>query len=44
MKDELVSRKMGGWCWYGTSTFRETDNVVKFMTFVQDIFLMKCKN
>ena len=36
MKDELVSRKMGGWCWYGTNTFRETDNVGKFMTFVQD--------
>ncbi|HDR7764815.1 MULTISPECIES: hypothetical protein [Bacillus cereus group] len=36
MKDELVSRKMGGWCWYGTNTFKETDNVGKFMTFVQD--------
>ncbi|MGD7006998.1 hypothetical protein [Metabacillus sp. 84] len=36
MKGELVSRKMGGWCWYGTNTFRETDNVGKFMTFVQE--------
>lgn len=35
MKDELVSHKMGGWCWYGTNTFRETDNIGKFMTFVQ---------
>ncbi|PHB13588.1 hypothetical protein COE80_29895 [Bacillus pseudomycoides] len=32
MKDELVSRKIGGWCWYGTNTFKETDNVGKFMT------------
>ncbi|MGD6816637.1 hypothetical protein ACQCVE_06090 [Metabacillus sp. 113a] len=36
MKGELVSRKMGGWCWYGINTFRETDNVGKFMTFVQE--------
>lgn len=36
MKDELVSRKMGGWCWYGTNTFKDSDNVGKFMTFVQD--------
>ncbi|ANN34851.1 hypothetical protein A9498_26510 [Bacillus thuringiensis serovar coreanensis] len=36
MKDELVSRKVGGWCWYGTNTFKETDHVGKFMTFVQD--------
>ena len=36
MKGELVIRKMGGCCWYGTNTFRETDNVGKFMTFVQD--------
>lgn len=27
---------MDGWCWYGTNTFKETDNVGKFMTFVQD--------
>ncbi|PGX01696.1 hypothetical protein COE40_19200 [Bacillus cereus] len=36
MKDELVSMRSGGWCWYGTDTFKETDNVGKFMTFVKD--------
>lgn len=35
MKDELVSKRMGGWCWYGVNTFKETDNVGKFMTFVK---------
>ncbi|MRB30586.1 hypothetical protein COD76_28005 [Bacillus cereus] len=28
--------KKGGWCWYGSYTFKETDNVGKFMTFVKD--------
>ncbi|PEE42842.1 hypothetical protein [Bacillus pseudomycoides] len=36
MKDELVSSRIGGWCWYGTNTFKETDNVGKFMTYVPD--------
>ncbi|WP_060679612.1 hypothetical protein [Virgibacillus halodenitrificans] len=38
MKDELVSYRVGGWCYYGINTaqnpaFKETDNVGKFMTF-----------
>lgn len=38
MKDELVSYKVDGWCYYGTNTvqypaFKETDNIGKFMTF-----------
>ncbi|WP_226545761.1 hypothetical protein [Bacillus thuringiensis] len=36
MKDELVSQKTVGWCWYGTNTFKETDNVGKFTTYVKD--------
>ncbi|MDQ0481060.1 hypothetical protein [Guptibacillus hwajinpoensis] len=36
MKAELVSGKMGGWCWYGANTFKKTDSVGKFMTFVQE--------
>ncbi|PFC97095.1 hypothetical protein [Bacillus cereus] len=36
MKDELVNIRRGGWCWYGTNTYKETDNVGKFMTFVKD--------
>ncbi|CAM5579311.1 hypothetical protein SAFG77S_09066 [Streptomyces afghaniensis] len=40
MKDELVSYRNPGWCYYGTNTvqnpaFKETDNVGKFMTRVQ---------
>ncbi|KAA0748545.1 hypothetical protein DN401_27440 [Bacillus sp. BF2-3] len=35
MKDELVNVRRGGWCWYGANTFKETDNVGKFMTFVK---------
>ncbi|MCP1096675.1 hypothetical protein M0L17_23215 [Bacillaceae bacterium OS4b] len=40
MKDELVSYRLGGWCYYGINTtqnpvFKETDNVGKFMTFGQ---------
>ena len=38
MKDELVSSRRGGWCYYGIHTaqnpvFKETDNIGKFMTF-----------
>ncbi|MED4052951.1 hypothetical protein P4654_02095 [Niallia taxi] len=38
MKDELLSYRTGGWCYYGTNTvqnpaFKDTDNVGKFMTF-----------
>ncbi|QAS52794.1 hypothetical protein [Halobacillus litoralis] len=38
MKDELVSYRRGGWCFYGINTvhspaFKETDNVGKFMTY-----------
>ncbi|QKY71243.1 MULTISPECIES: hypothetical protein [Lentibacillus] len=38
MKDELVSYRVGGWCYYGINitqnpAFKETDNVGKFMTF-----------
>ncbi|MFH0068407.1 hypothetical protein [Peribacillus sp. NPDC056705] len=40
MKDELVSYRLGGWCYYGNNTaqnpsFKETDNVGKFMTYGQ---------
>jgi hypothetical protein len=40
MKDELISYRVGGWCYYGINTaqnpaFKETDNVGKFMTFGQ---------
>lgn len=40
MKDELVSYRAGGWCYYGINTvqnpaFKETDNIGKFMTFGQ---------
>ncbi|MGG3912212.1 hypothetical protein [Peribacillus simplex] len=43
MKDELVSYRVGGWCYYGINTaqspaFKETDNVGKFMTFRQGDF------
>ncbi|GGD28935.1 hypothetical protein [Pontibacillus salipaludis] len=38
MRENLVSYKTGGWCYYGTNTiqspaFEETDNIGKFMTF-----------
>ncbi|MED1012110.1 hypothetical protein [Bacillus mycoides] len=36
MKDELVSVRRRGWCWYGTGTFKETDNVGKFVMVVKD--------
>ncbi|MGD6874212.1 hypothetical protein ACQCU1_18785 [Sutcliffiella horikoshii] len=42
MKDELVSYRTGGWCYYGINTdqnpaFKDTDNVGKFMTFGKGI-------
>ncbi|MUV38772.1 hypothetical protein JNUCC1_02643 [Lentibacillus sp. JNUCC-1] len=38
MKKELVSYRLGGWCYYGVNTaqnpaFKDTDHVGKFMTF-----------
>ncbi|WP_437830573.1 hypothetical protein ACQRXC_03850 [Niallia taxi] len=35
MKAELLNHRVGGWCWYGASTFENPDNVGKFMTPVQ---------